>query len=83
MRDDRDYKLELSSLASTGGANSADAQRTPRPHVHVQFDCCNVYLRIYRDPADTEYRGRCPKCGNPVVLKVGQGGTSARFFRVT
>ena len=79
MRDDRDYKLDLSSIPTTAPASVPVA----RPHVHVQFDCCNAYLRIYRDPAATEYRGRCPKCGNPVVLKVGQGGTSARFFRVT
>lgn len=79
MRDDRDYKLDISSIP----APEPTPARPTRPFVHVQFDCCNTYLRIYRDPTATEYKGRCPKCQRPVVLKVGAGGTSERFFRVS
>jgi len=64
MRDDRDYKLDISSMPAPDPAPA----RVARPFVHVQFDCCNTYLRIYRDPAATEYRGRCPRCQRAVVL---------------
>jgi hypothetical protein len=97
MKDDRDYKLDLSSAAADAAARSegdADAARPPsrprstppptaRPFISVQFDCCNVYLRIYRSADGTAYRGRCPKCGKPVHFAVGQGGTDSRVFRVT
>jgi hypothetical protein len=93
MKDDRDYKLDLSSAAANADAN-ADAAKPPsrqgdtppataRPFISVQFDCCNVYLRIYRSADGTAYRGRCPKCGKPVHFAVGQGGTDSRVFRVT
>ena len=54
-----------------------------RPFVGVQFDCCKVYARVYRNPAATAYRGRCPRCGRAVHFAIGQGGTEARFFRVS
>jgi hypothetical protein len=85
MRDDRDYKLDLSSAAA-GGTSPQPTPNTPatsRPFISVQFDCCNVYLRIYRSADGTAYRGRCPRCGKPVHFAVGQGGTDARVFRVS
>lgn len=82
--DPRDYKLDLSSLsnaqpdaesaATAGGA-------APRPFLSVLFACCNVYQRVYRDPAENAYCGRCPKCGRSVRFPIGQSGTAARFFR--
>ena len=54
-----------------------------RPFVGVQFDCCKVYARVYRNPEATAYRGRCPRCGRAVHFAIGQGGTDARFFRVS
>ena len=85
MKDDRDYKLDLSSAAQDAGAADADARppATSRPFISVQFDCCNVYLRIYRSPDGAAYHGRCPKCGKPVHFAVGQGGTDSRVFRVS
>ena len=77
MTDPRDYKLDLSAIPSTPQATSA-----PRPYLSVQFDCCNVYLRIYRSPDGKHYRGRCPRCGLPVNFVVGDGGTDARTFVV-
>ena len=50
MRDDRDYKVELS-----GAAGQAINQSQPvpavslRPFISVHFVCCNIYVRIYRD----------------------------------
>jgi hypothetical protein len=78
MSDPRDYKLDIAGLAK----EQPVAKTGPRPFVSVQFACCNVYLRIYRNAAGTAYEGRCPKCGVPVRFVVGQGGTEARSFIV-
>jgi len=87
MKDDRDYKLDLSPSASGGQPSSTDpnaaASNKSRPFISVHFACCNVYLRIYRAPDGKAYRGNCPRCGQAVNFPVGQGGTDSRFFRVT
>ena len=86
MRDDRDYKVDLSTAASgdaTPDASTAADAPTNRPFISVQFDCCNVYLRIYRSADGTAYRGRCPRCGQTVHFAVGPGGTDSRTFRVS
>lgn len=51
-----------------------------RPFLGVQFECCGVYARVYRD--GDHYRGRCPKCMRTVQFRVGEGGTGQRFWRV-
>ena len=89
--DPRDYKLDV----RTDGAASGAIQNPPtavgglsgggipaRPFLSVQFACCNVYQRVYRDAAGNAYRGRCPRCGQQVTFAVGEGGTSARSFIV-
>jgi hypothetical protein len=78
--DPRDYKLDISSLNPTGGASEKPDEK--RPYLSVLFECCSVYQRVYRSPADTSYNARCPRCGRTVVFPVGNSGTSARFFRV-
>jgi hypothetical protein len=88
MRDDRDYKVELTAKAA--GATSAPP--TPdaapagapagRPFINIHFACCNVYLRVYRSADGQAYRARCPKCAQAVNFKVQPGGTDARIFRV-
>lgn len=80
--DPRDYKLDLSTSPSVPDAAAAGANQN-RPFLSVHFACCGVYTRIYRNPADTEYRGRCPKCGKAVRFVVGDGGTTSRTFVVT
>ena len=79
--DPRDYKLDLST--GPAAADGASGAATGRPFLSVQFACCGVYTRIYRDPKEDEYRGRCPKCGKPVRFVVGEGGTTSRTFIVT
>jgi len=76
MTDGRDYKLDLTSAVKPA------EESTKRPYLSVQFACCGVYQRIYRDRDGQSYQGRCPRCGKPVRFAVGQGGTDARFFIV-
>jgi hypothetical protein len=52
-----------------------------RPWLGVQFECCNVYTRVYRNDAQKAYLGACPKCAAPVKIPIGPAGTSSRFFR--
>jgi hypothetical protein len=84
LRDDRDYKLELSSVAPTKPARPSDAPPSTKPHlnVHFAFACCNIYLRVYRSADGQSYRARCPKCAKAVTFQVQRGGTDARIFRV-
>lgn len=76
-RDQRDYRLELSTTGESSQAPGAG-----RPFLGVKFACCGVYTRIYRNAAGTHYQGRCPKCGQAVSFRVGEGGTDSRFFIV-
>ncbi len=46
----------------------------------VHFQCCNVYARVYLDKEQAAYRGMCPRCGKRVEVRIGPGGTEARFF---
>ena len=77
MRDDRDYKLELSTATRFD-----EAVHSARPFLSVHFACCNAYCRIYRNVDGTRYEGRCPKCAKPVTFAVGPGGTDSRTFVV-
>jgi hypothetical protein len=77
--DPRDYKLEVTGVSSTSSAGPPPN----RPFLSVQFACCAVYQRVYRDPDGKQYRGRCPRCGKSVTFAVGEGGTSARYFTVS
>ena len=79
--DPRDYKLDLKGVAAD--APSASPAASPRPYLSVQFACCGVYQRVYREPDGRHYRGRCPRCTRPVTFVVGEGGSSSRFFVVS
>lgn len=76
-----DYILELGGreVNDTSPSASANSLRG-RPWLAVQWKCCGVYSRVYRNRAGTAYDGRCPRCGRPVHVSVGPGGTTARFF---
>lgn len=52
-----------------------------RLYLGVHFTRCHVYGRLYRNLEGTAYFGRCPRCGTPYTVAIGQGGTAQRFFQ--
>ena len=80
--DPRDYKLDLRTTGAPDSRPAAVGGSGSRPFLSVQFACCNVYQRVYRDAEGKAYRGRCPHCAQQVTFAVGDGGTSARSFIV-
>lgn len=60
---------------------SENKQPLRRPFLGVHFECCNVYVHIYRNASATAYEGRCPRCGRNVRIPIGTGGSSSRIFR--
>ena len=75
---DPDYLLSIDGLdePADGGAASVAQRRW----IGVRFDCCGVYQRLYKSRNGRAYRGRCPRCLRTVRVRVGPGGTDARFF---
>lgn len=82
MADPRDYKLDISGLTPSNDDNEASSSGAERPFLRVLFACCNVYLRVYRQPGAKYYAAACPRCGKSVRFAVGEGGTDARDFVV-
>jgi len=78
--DDPAYIVDIDALAgrATGDAQSGG---DVRPWVGVHFDCCGLYLRIYRNRSGTAYEGACPRCHRRVRVAIGPGGTAERIFR--
>ena len=62
--------------------NQAKTEKKMKPFLGIMFECCNVYARIYKNKDGTAYEGHCPKCKKRVRIRVGKGGSSARFFSV-
>ncbi len=48
--------------------------------IGINFQCCNVYKRIYINKDKNAYEGNCPKCYRKVKVLIGANGTDQRFF---
>jgi hypothetical protein len=82
-----DYIVDIDGLRraddpADGSSRQAGGGRSlrGRPWLAVQWRCCSVYSRIYRNAAGDRYAGRCPRCGRPVNVGVAPDGTDSRFF---
>jgi hypothetical protein len=53
----------------------------PQPYIGVLFECCSVYVRVYRQPGQMVYLARCPRCLRTARVRVGKDGTDERLFR--
>ena len=52
-------------------------------YLGILFACCQVYARIHPDRQGRSYQGNCPRCGRRVLITIGPGGTTQRFFVAT
>ncbi len=86
MENEPDYILEIGSFGArtseSGQSVHADSGASKgRKYICVQFECCNVYNRIYKNRTGDAYEGYCPRCGKKVKVRIGPDGINARFFR--
>jgi hypothetical protein len=72
-------QLDLSSDDGSEGTPASSGKES-RPFLGVRFVCCSVYSRVYRNLQRTAYEGFCPRCGKPIRVRIGEGGTGNRFF---
>ena len=72
--------LDLTESPFDDDSRRGMASPTGRRFIGIHFICCDVYTRVYVNREETAYEGNCPKCAKRVRLRIGPGGTDARFF---
>ena len=80
-----DYIVDIGGNRShppgdTGGQKSSHSPLRGERWVAVQWRCCSVYSRVYRNRDRTAYEGKCPKCQRELSIPIGPDGTNNRFF---
>ncbi len=81
MPSDEDYLVEIDGVREAAAEeDDSSANQPPRRWIGVTFECCSVYTRIYRNRLGTAYQGHCPRCSRSLRVRIGSGGTDARFF---
>ncbi len=73
-------QLDLTSDVPT---SSRPEQNSQRRFIGIHFTCCDVYTRVYVNREETAYVGHCPRCSHKIILRIGPGGSSSRFFTAT
>lgn len=74
--------LDIYDEENRPGTNPSQP-RPRRPYISIFFDCCQVFSRIYRQPEDRVYIGRCPRCLRTLTVRVAPDGTPTRIFRAS
>ncbi len=77
-----EYLDVVSDVPTTAGApgSSPAALKRNRRFLGIHYTCCDVYSRIYINGTGSFYEGRCPRCGKSLLIRIGEGGVSSRFF---
>lgn len=73
-------QLDLTSDIVPASDESSPPSAAGRRFVGIRFACCDVYTRVYVNRAGTAYEGNCPRCSRRVTIRIGPGGSDARFF---
>lgn len=81
MRDPQDI-VEIGGKTLTSGVKpvKSPAESASTKFLSIWFRCCHTYGRLRRNAEQTEYEGRCPRCGARVAARIGVGGSSRRMF---
>jgi hypothetical protein len=74
--EERSLERNVAPSAHEPGSERSGGRR----FVGIHFACCDVYSRVYINRQETAYVGHCPRCMRRVELRIGPGGTDARFF---
>ena len=69
--------------ASTTDRKSHATVDSDRVWLGIYYECCLAYSRVYRRRNELSYRGRCPKCGARVSIRVGPQGIAAKMLVAT
>jgi hypothetical protein len=80
MTAEPDYYLDIEGIEGEPSQSQA-GRASGRKWIGVEFECCGVYARIYRNREGTAYEGCCPRCVRRVRVSIGPGGTNHRLFR--
>jgi hypothetical protein len=88
--DNSEWRGRLVDVFDTGespsfgnGRSRGNDSDPARVWIGVYYECCETYSRVYRKKSEMAYRGRCPKCGMAINVRVGPHGVSSRILIAT